>query len=173
MKKAYVILGFEGSGSVFIAKTVSFVIGSCSFFGEWNGYGFNKELGENNIVLHRSIPFMRPKQWHDKPDEIKKIFKQYDQIKFIIATRDISASILSRVERFGGNLESYQKDNLRAKKLFAKIIKNEDFFIWNYETMLALENIYFRQLYKWLSIKSDFIPELKDGNKKYFKLNII
>jgi len=173
MKKAYVILGFEGSGSVFIAKTVSFVIGSCSFFGEWNGYGFNKELGENNIVLHRSIPFMRPKQWYDKPDEIKKIFKQYDQIKFIIATRDISASILSRVERFGGNLESYQKDNLRAKKLFAKIIKNEDFFIWNYETMLALENIYFRQLYKWLSIKSDFIPELKDGNKKYFKLNII
>ena len=116
---------------------------------------------------------MRTKQWHDKPDEIKKIFNQYDQIKFIIATRDISASILSRIERFGGNLKGYQKDNSRAKKLFAKIIKNEDFFIWNYETMLALENIYFQQLYKWLSIKSDFIPELKDGNKKYFNLNII
>ena len=172
MKKAYIILGFEGSGSVFIAKTISFIIGSCSSFGEWNGYGLNKRLGENNVVLHRSIPFMRPKKWHDEPDEIKENFKEYDQIKFIIATRDLSASMLSRIERFGGNLESYKKDNLRAKNFVTKFIKKEDCFIWNYETMLALENIYFQQLYKWLSVKNDFIPELKDGNRKYFNLNI-
>ena len=170
MKKAYVILGFEGSGSMFIARTISLVVGSSTWGAKWNGYGFNKELGGDNLVFHRSVPYNRPKEWHDEPDEIKKILHEYDKIKFIIATRDLSASILSRVERFNGNVKNYQDDNLRARKFFSKIIDKEDTFIWSYETMLSLQKIYFKQLYKWLSIESSYIPELKDGNKKYFKI---
>ena len=94
MKKAYVVLGFEGSGSVFIAKTISYVIGSCNYFGSWNGFGFNKKLGKDLLVLHRSLPYMRPKKWHDDPEEIKKILEGYEEIKFIIATRDLTEDTL-------------------------------------------------------------------------------
>ena len=48
----------------------------------------------------------------DQKEGLEFTEKEYDQIKFVIATRDISTSILSRIKRFGGNLESYQKDNL-------------------------------------------------------------
>ncbi len=170
MKKAYVVLGFEGSGSVFIAKVISYVVGSCKNFEDWNGYGFNKKIGEDNLVLHRSIPFMRPKKWHDDPREIEDILKIYEEIRYVIVTRDLSASMLSRVSRFGGSIDSYKKDNIRAANFFAKIIKNKKTFIWSYETMVSLGSAYFELLYDWLLIKSIFFPKVYDSNKKYIKI---
>ena len=170
MKKAYVVLGFEGSGSVFIAKVISYVVGACKNFEDWNGYGFNKKIGEDKLVLHRSIPYMRPKKWHDDPSEIEDILSVYEEIRYVIVTRDLSASMLSRISRFEGNIESYEKDNVRASNFFKKIIKNKNCFIWNYETMVSLGDVYFEKLYNWLLIKSNFFPEVKDGNRKYLKI---
>ena len=50
-KKIYVIIGPEGSGSVFIAQVVSFVVGHCRTFGEWSGYGLNDKVGAENLVF--------------------------------------------------------------------------------------------------------------------------
>ena len=166
MKNALVILGYESSGSVFISKVVSHVLGKCNFFGEWNGYGFNGEIGDQLVILHRSIPYGRPKRWHDNPKEIKKIFGDYE-LRFIICTRDPTISQLSRIRRFGGSSSDYFDDTSRATSLFAKVIRKYPFYIWNFETMLTLGTSYFDDLYKWLNIESDFYPNVKDANRPY------
>ncbi|MFA8441993.1 hypothetical protein [Yoonia sp.] len=167
MKTAIVVSGFEGSGSVFISKTVSHVIAATPF-GEWSGYGFNRQMGEDNIVLHRSIPYMRPKLWHDDPTELRELFAAYDRLRFIVTTRDLSASVASRMSRFGGTVEEYQNDNSRAAQFFQKLLAQEDCFIWSYETMCALRESYFRRLYGWLGVESNFIPVIEDANQRFF-----
>ena len=166
MKKALVVLGYESSGSVFTAKVISYVTGKCSFFGEWNGYGFNGSIGDDLVILHRSIPYMRPKLWHDDPQELLALFDGYDT-QFIICTRDLSISHLSRKGRFGGTIADYVSDSQRATNLFKKIIENYRSFIFCYETMVALEYVYFKELYRWLNIDSEFKPDIKDGNAPY------
>jgi hypothetical protein len=168
MKKALVVLGYESSGSVFAAKVVSYVTGKCSYFEEWNGYGFNGSIGDDLVILHRSIPYMRPKLWHDEPQELLTLFKGYD-VQFIICTRDLSISHLSRMKRFGGTNADCVADSHRATMLFKKIIENYQCFIFSYETMVALDYAYFKELYRWLNIDSDFKPDIKDGNAPYIE----
>lgn len=165
-KNVVVILGYESSGSVFIGKVVSYVLGKCDSFGAWNGYGFNGEIGDQLVILHRSMPYGRPKRWHDNPEEIKEIFVDY-QMRFVICTRDPTISQLSRTQRFGGSFTAYSADTSRATSLFAKVMARYPFYIWNFETMLTLGNSYFDDLYKWLDIKSEFYPTVKDANRPY------
>jgi len=166
VKNAVVILGYESSGSVFISKVVSHVLGKCDSFGEWNGYGFNGEIGDQLVILHRSIPYGRPKRWHDNPEEIKEIFADYE-LRFIICTRDPTISQLSRIQRFGGSFSVYIGDTSRATSLFAKVMGKYSFYIWNFETMLTLGNFYFDDLYKWLDIESEFYPNVENANRPY------
>ena len=166
MKRVLVVLGYESSGSVFAAKVISYVTGKCLFFGEWHGYGFNGSIGDDLVILHRSIPYRRPKLWHDDPQELLTVFKGYD-VQFIICTRDLSISHVSRMKRFGGTIEECISDSQRATKLFEKIIKNCRTFVFSYETMIALEFAYFKELYRWLNIESEFRPEIKDANARY------
>ena len=167
MKTAIIVIGFEGSGSVFISKTISHVISSTPF-GDWNGYGFNRQMGEDGIVLHRSIPYMRPKLWHDDPAELRELFAGYDRLRFVVTTRDLSASVTSRMSRFGGTAEEYQNDNSRATRFLQKLLAQEDCFIWSYETMCALRKFYFDRLYAWLGVESSFVPNIEDANQRLF-----
>jgi hypothetical protein len=166
VKKAFVILGYESSGSVFTAKVISHVLGKCRHFGQWHGYGFNGQPGDDIVILHRSIPFMRPKLWHDEPAEIFNIFEGYE-VRFVICTRDLTISQRSRVKRFGGTEEDYQADSQRATELFLKIIDKHDCYVFSYETMVALGLGYFKILYKWLNVESEFSPKIEDGNSPY------
>jgi hypothetical protein len=63
-KTCWIVCGPESSGSVLIAKTISHAIGASSQFSDYSGYGYNGEIGIDNLVLHRSIPFLRPKKNH-------------------------------------------------------------------------------------------------------------
>jgi hypothetical protein len=165
-KKALIVLGYESSGSVFTARVASHVLGKCAWFGQWHGYGFNGAIGDDLVVLHRSIPWMRPKQWHEDPRELLEMFTGYD-VRFVICTRDLSISHLSRIKRFGGSIADYQADSQRATALFTKIIETCPCFVFSYETMVALGQVYFQELYRWLGVKSDFQPEIKDANAAY------
>ncbi|MAX74275.1 MAG: hypothetical protein CMH66_11520 [Nioella sp.] len=167
MRTAIVVTGFESSGSVFISKTISHVNGSCLTFGDWNGHGFNRPIGEDGIVLHRSIPYRRPRRWHDDPAELHEIFIGYDRIRFVLTTRDLSISIASRMRRFGGTTEDYLEDNRRTTRFLQSIMAREDHFIWNYETMCAFQHVYFQQLYAWLGIESSFLPDVVDANRRF------
>jgi len=62
MKNCWIICGPESSGSVFIAKTISFATGHCEFFGQYSGHGFNSDSPSENLVLHRSLPYGRHKK---------------------------------------------------------------------------------------------------------------
>ena len=97
-KNAWVICGPESSGSVFLAKTISFAVQHCKFFGQYSGYGYNSKKLCENLVLHRSIPYKRPKQFQNAlMKEIDKFKKEYEKVNFILTTRDQSCSIQSKI----------------------------------------------------------------------------
>lgn len=167
-KRAVIVLGFESTGSVFVSQVVSHVLGACASFGDWSGYGYNGSLGDDLIILHRSLPFKRPKQWFDEPEELHDLFPGYE-LKFVICTRDLSISQISRELRFGGTQDEYRADNNRARKLFEKLMEREDCFVFSFESMVALGTPYFLRLYSWLGVDSTFEPPIRDANARYVK----
>lgn len=169
-KELIIITGFESSGSVFLSKVVSHVMKKCRQFGEWSGYGWNGTAGDDLILIHRSMPYMRnPKRWLvDLQGEIEPM-GDYDK-KFIICTRDLSISQLSRISRFGGTMAEYQDDNNTARQCFEQIMETEDFFIFGFESALALRFLYYKTLYSWLGVQSNFNPEIFDANAPYIRI---
>ena len=101
------------------------------------------------------------------------MFSGYDRLRFVLTTRDLTVSVASRIRRFGGTSEEYREDNQRAALLFRKLLEQEDCFIWNYETMCALGRPYFQRLYRWLDVSCDFIPDVEDANRRYFKADAV
>lgn len=169
MKKAIIITGYESSGSVFISKVISHALGKCKEFGDWHGYGQNGEHGDDLIILHRSTPSLRPKKWHEQPHEFHDLYPNYD-ISFVICTRDLNISQKSRLFRFGGNPSDYKNDSKKATEIFTKLLREEHCYIWSFESMVALGEIYFQLLYDWLDVEHDYLPAVKDANKPYIKL---
>lgn len=167
-KTCWVICGPESSGSVLIAKTISHAIGASKQFADYSGYGYNGEIGIDGLVLHRSIPFLRPKKTHrDLLEEISRLKQDYHVINYILTTRDPLISIISKVNRFGGTLDEGREDLELAREFFISISSEPTCFIWSYETMQLLGKAYFQRLYEFFDINSDFVPALRDANSKY------
>ncbi len=167
-RNCWIVCGPESSGSVLVAKTLSYAIGKCSFPGEYSGYGYNNNSICENLVLHRSIPYMRPKFWHqDLLNEISKFNSSFDKVNFILTTRDKNISLKSKMRRFGDDLLEAQEDILKASVFFDQLTLNPNTFIWSYESMVLLGKSYFKRMYNFFNIKSDYIPEIYDGNFPY------
>ncbi|GAB5561333.1 MAG: hypothetical protein SynsKO_29800 [Synoicihabitans sp.] len=153
-----------------LAKTISFATGHCRFFGQYSGYGYNSEIPCENLVLHRSIPYQRPKRFQESlADEIATFSESYEQLNYILTTRDKNCSILSKIRRFGGSKKEAEQDYSIASPFFEKLVSDDDCFIWSYETMLLLRKSYFYRMYRHFGIQSDFVPDLVDGNARYIK----
>lgn len=169
MKKiAYIITGPESSGSVFISRVIAHVIGATKNVNDWKGYGYCNSILPNVRVLHRSIPYCISEKYSTLSD-LKKEFSGY-KLYFIVTTRYHIISNLSKRERFGKNNEQIKNNLILSKQIVSEIIKSdEEYFIWNYETMLYLGRAYFDLLYKFLKVNTTFYPLLKDGNLKYLK----
>lgn len=168
MKKLLIITGFESSGSVFTARVASFVMKKCSKFGDWNGYGWNGKKGDDLIIIHRSMPYGRKfKKWFNNLEQETKGMDDYTK-SYVICTRDLTISKLSRIKRFSGSLLSYKKDDLQAKNIFKKIMREEKSFVFSFESAVALGDAYYETLYKWLGKESDFSPPIFDANEPYF-----
>ena len=177
-KNAYIITGPESSGSTFISQIIAHVLGVNPEFGTnlgWNGRQFcnnlNPDETRNNdiVILHRSQPFCKRYQYFDY-QEFKTMFKGYN-LYFILTTRDPIITAISKKSRWNVDDETIKSDNVKSSEILGTIMENEKYFIWNYETMLYLKNVYFNQLYKFLNVTSYFYPKVQDGNIKYIKKN--
>ena len=168
MKNSWVICGPESSGSVLIAKTISFAAGYCQFYGQYSGYGYNSDLPCENLVLHRSIPYKRPKKFQNLLiDEVSSFSNLYERVNYVLTTRDKNCTIQSKIHRFGGTIEEAEEDYAKAAPFFEQLANDDNCFIWSYESMLMLGKPYFLRMYRFFNIDSDFCPEFYDGNSPY------
>ena len=164
---AYIITGPERSGSRFIAKVVSYVVGLNEEY-NWPGYDLKGTIGDSKICLHRSQPFKNLNQFSPLR-QFENEFAGYN-LNFILTTRDMS--IVKYSKFLHDPTLSHQKlshDQKTSRQIISDIIQSRHrSFIWNYETMIYLGDVYFRQLYSFLDSDSEFIPpDLVDGNAKY------
>jgi len=159
--KAIIITGPESSGSAFIAKTIGKAVG----LKNWDGYG--EAIFSDLRILHQSQPYKTRFQYADYP-EYKFYYPQYDRY-FVLTTRDVSIVDRSKKNRFKASTYSLIHNRIRSKAILSNIIKQDKFFIWNYETMIYLGKPYFDLLYKFLGIESNYYPKVKDGNRKYLR----
>jgi|688.fasta_scaffold762754_1 hypothetical protein len=165
---AFVVCGPESSGSVFIAQVLSYAIGVCKYYKEYSGYGCNMDIWGEGLVLHRSIPYQRPKRWQDSLlKEVEGFKEKYQHVNYILTTRYSEVSIRSKMNRFGDDLLSARADLVQALPFFQLLASDASTFIWSYETMLLLKDAYFLRLYNHFKIDSDFIPDIYDGNAPY------
>ena len=75
--------------------------------------------------------------------------------------------VLSRIKK-NDPRDITEKRNQKARKIMIEIMQKEPFFIWSYESFMFLGEPYLKILYQWLGIKSNYMPEINDGNKKYY-----
>jgi hypothetical protein len=165
-KKAFIIIGPGATGSVFISKIISYVVGKSKKFGDWDGYGQLGKVGDEIICIHKSQPSgLKGEMVFASIEKIKEKLIGYE-LYFIITTRDMSCSLASQISR---KFPAKKGHYIKSKEILSKVIQNERFFIWNYETFVYLKEVYLYLLYNFLEVSSDFVPgEIKDGNKKYF-----
>jgi len=161
--KCVFVIGPESSGSKLIAKIISHAL-NIDQYGEWNGMGWT-EKGMHK-VCHRSLPFLIPPQYPDIEKWIHDNQGGYD-IFFVITTRDITLSEISRIKRFKKTSTQVQEESKRANEIICDVINSgKNYYIWSYETFMFLKKDYLILLYNFLGIDSDYMPALIDGNSK-------
>lgn len=164
MKKAYIITGGESTGSVFISKCISESMG----YAGWDGYRFYSP-NENITFLHRSQPYGVDGTAYSPYSELAQIFNEHE-CRYIICTRDLTCSNNSKKQRRSRQKKDLETAHVNCKSIISEIVNsNEKYFIWNYEAMVYLNDIYFNLLYDFLEIRIDArkYPEVVDGNRKY------
>ena len=162
MNKCVCIIGPESSGSKLIARICSHVLG-ISQFNEWNGTGWsNNGLHK---VIHRSLPYDIPPKFPDVDEWISANTGKFE-IYFILTTRDISISEISRFQRWGKPLHQSREETSVAREIMISVLhKNVNCFIWSYESFMFLGKEYLKSLYSFLGVESEFMPIIIDGNK--------
>ena len=170
-KKVFIITGPESSGSVFISQVIANYVGATKNINDWDGYGYCKSLKPNIKILHRSQPFVRAEQYFTLK-QFKEEFKGMG-LYFILTTRYTKFSNLSKIKRFKRTKKDIDNNMLQSKLILSEIIKsNEKYFIWNYETMLYLNEVYFDLLYDFVGGINKHYPKVKDGNIKYLPSSV-
>lgn len=167
MKKCFIITGPESSGSVFISKVISYYVGATKNINDWSGKGYCKSINPNIKILHRSQPFLNANQYCT----LKQFQEEIPDMKlyFILTTRYHPFSALSKKKRFGRTEEDIINNLAKSKSILNEIIKSkENYFIWNYETMLYLNETYFDLLYNFVEGTNKYYPKIQDGNLAYF-----
>ena len=174
MKICWIVVGPESSGSVLIAKTLSYAVGHCKKFGDYSGYGYNDEIGANNLVLHRSLPYKRPKRFQeDLQSELNVFINQYNKVNYVLTSRDVNCSIQSKMARFKDTFKEAQSDYLDAAPYFSELVLDQNCFIWSYESMNLYKESYFKRLYDFYGINSQFYPDVYDGNERYIRKSLV
>lgn len=163
-KKCVFVIGPEGSGSKLVARIIAHAL-DISPFGEWQGNGWCRS--DAHIICHRSLPYLLPPRYPDIGKWILEYSPEYD-LYFVLTTRDITLSELSRVSRFGKSPDQVVHESSMARQIMAGLLSSSDCrcFIWSYETFMFLGHDYLQLLYHYLGANSDFCPELDDGNRK-------
>ncbi len=167
--KCIIVVGPESSGSTLVANIFAHVLGMHDF-NEWDAAGWCDN--GYDMLCHRSLPYGRyPPRFPNIDRWISKYKDDYD-LSFILTTRDITISEVSRFYRWGKPFEQSKEESDKARELMVKIMNSgQKYFIWSYETFMFLQKDYLDLLYRFLDIETDFMPDLKDGNvSKIIKL---
>ena len=156
-----IVVGPESTGSRLVAKICAHVLGLASF-GDWDAVGWIEN--ERHRVCHRSLPYGLPEKWPDVTRWVRSNWRHSD-IRFILVTRDLTLSHLSRRKRFGKSLATCRQQSERARAIMIDIMDNRyQYLLWSYETFMFLGEAYLRELYEFLGVESSYCPELRDGN---------
>ena len=162
MNKCVFVIGPESSGSMLIARVCSHVL-DIHFFGTWNGAAWSDK--GNHKVCHRSLPYGYPPQYPNISEWVAENENDYE-ISFVLTTRDITISEVSRFERWSKPLELSMKESEHAKGMMNEVLAGpHPCFVWSYETFMYLQAPYLQRLYQFLGVESDFMPVVKDANK--------
>lgn len=179
MAKCVLVTGPECSGSKLIAKTIAHAMGIINF-NTWSGIGWSNsrnKLGNiehsdardalrNNIdvVCHRSIPYAQGE--YLDIDDFVKVIEGFDRY-FVLTTRDQSVVNISKHRKTKKNKKRLSIEKNRSRKTLIKIINEQRFYIWSYETFMYVGKPYLKNLYNFLGVDSNFCPNTVDGNSKY------
>jgi hypothetical protein len=98
-------------------------------------------------------------------EEWQSIYNAY----FIICTRDTTISKLSVAKRFKRKIETISEHQNQSMQIIVDILRSKSkSFIWSYETFMFLKEYYLRELFRFVDVQSEYIPEcIIDGNIKY------
>ena len=168
MYKCVFVTGKEGTGCSLLSRTLAHALGICDFE-SWNGASPHIACSSGDKVQHTSLPYGGGDgNWPDVTEWIdsNRDHEQY----FVITTRDVHISEKSKMLKCGKDLPQVQRETEGAHRILTEILSSEHrTFIFSYETFMFLKEAYLQRLYRFLGIESDFMPPLKDGNRKYLK----
>lgn len=164
--KCVFVLGPESSGSMLVARTLSHALGIHEY-GQWDGTGWSEREGAQHRLLHRSIPYNRPPVY---PDPEQLLTDAGDaEIHWVLTSRDVTLSEISRIDRFASTMEECRSDTERARDTMLWIISHRpetEWSLFSYEAFMLLGKPYVDWLYRRIGLDSDFCPALKDANRK-------
>lgn len=166
-KKVIVVVGPEGTGSKLCAKAIAASVGVCKFE-EWNGFVWapngtaDPVFINEHAVLHRSVPSGDQHYILDASSLINK----HENIFFVFTTRDKNISKISR----GYTKEEHQKWISENKRLIRVVQEHQvPYAFFSYESFMLYSDLYLKELYCFLDIDKNFVPDIIDGNEKYLK----
>ena len=163
-KNAYIVTGPESTGSMFITEHTANVLGCKAFYGKSVG----RSLTDDTVVVHISQPFGKANNFLTL-NNFRDWLSGY-KLHFILTTRDKNIVKRSKNRRFGHRKAFFSSDEETSKAILTEIMKTERFIIWNYETMIYLNEAYFNQLHTFLGVESAIYPQnLFDANGKHVK----
>ena len=165
-----VVTGPENSGSKLCARTIAHVLKICKF-DEWPGYAWAPQiLSKTHSVLHRSTPYAG-----NNILNVNKLISQYKDkdLKFVFTTRDgnISKTRLKKTRKnyTDKDVAQFLKENINIINEVRK--NNLPYTFWSFESTILYKEIYLYDLYKFIGVKSEFVPPLFNANEKYIKIN--
>ena len=102
------------------------------------------------------------------------LLKEEEKVGTSIIVKAINKYILEEGERKltsetynHWHASNFQNDNERHGRRLSPLPSGNNVVLVSYESMMKLGEIYIALLYTALGIRSDFVPDIKNGNKKY------
>jgi len=158
------VIGPGGTGSKMIANVMAHVL-NIHEYGTWDSNGWCES--DTHRVCHRSLPYGHYISRYPDIQKWIESYKNSHQLYFVLTTRDITISGLSRKRRFGHSDNKCLKDDEKARKIMTDVLQSgHPGMIWSYESFVFLQNAYLQQLYDFIDVESDFTPEIRDANAK-------
>ncbi|WP_417250203.1 hypothetical protein [Celeribacter sp.] len=164
-KKIVFVIGQESSGSRLVAKACAASLGIVGF-DDWNAIGWTH--GADASVCHRSLPFGTPPRFPDIGRWLSK-YGDGNELFFVITTRDVTLSDLSKVETFGKSADQVAAEREKVRATIGEVMASgHPYRFVSYETLMLLGEAYWSELYDALGIPpaARVFPELKDANRK-------
>lgn len=163
--------GLGSTGSMLIARTLAHVL-DVADYGNWEGNG--SVSNKKNKIFHTSFPTGKTEPVFPDIQKFIEEHKDTHNIYFVLTTRDETIASISTRRRFLWRKERIKKQNIISQEKMRQVIEDNNFqsFIFSYETFQFLGKTYLNELYVFLGIESNFMPDVYDANKKYVRVSV-